>query len=128
MNILIDSSGWIEYFANSKNADKFYAYIKDVAKKTTFTPSIVIYEVYKRLNSQLGEEVAIQAVAYIQNYTCEIPLDADLAVIAAEISSQEKLAMADSIIAATARVHDAQIITGDSDLRNIPNAVFISKT
>lgn len=127
MKTLIDSSGWIEFFSDGKAADKYAEYVKSAKKDTHIAPSVVVYEVYKRLKIMVGEEKAIEAIAYILEYTKEIPVDNRLCLAAADVSISEKLAMADSMIVATARQNDAKIITSDDDLEGIPEAVFIKK-
>lgn len=127
MNTLIDSSGWIEFFSDGQAAEKYSTYIRSARKETHITPSVIIYEVYKRLRSLIGEERAIEAIAYIFEYTQEIPLDNRLCIAAADISLGHKLAMADSMIVAAARRSLAKIITSDPDLKGLPDVVFIQR-
>lgn len=127
MTILIDSSGWIEFLSDGKAADRYSGYVKSAKKETHIAPSIVVYEVYKRIRLLLGEERAIEAIAYILEYTREIPIDNNLCMVAADVSISERLAMADSIIVAAARKNKASIITSDADLKHLPETVFIQK-
>ena len=99
MNV-VDSSAWVEYFAKGENAKFFISPIQDV--EHLLVPSICIYEVFKRLVQDLDEESALQAVG-IMSYGNIIELDREIALDAAQISVKHKLAMADSIILATAR-------------------------
>ena len=55
---LVDSSGWLEYFAKGANASFFAPVIK--ATNTLVLPTICMYKVFKRLLSQRGEEDALQ--------------------------------------------------------------------
>ena len=103
MNV-VDSSGWVEYFANGANSKFFTSPIQDV--ENLLVPSICLYEVFKRLVLDLGEENALQAVG-ILSYGRIVELDRKIALDAAQISLELKLATADSIILATAQAHNA---------------------
>ena len=82
MNV-VDSSGWIEYFAKAKNAEFFIAPIQDL--ENLLVPSICIFEVFKRLALDIGEEEALQAIG-IMSYGQIIELDRKIALDAAQIS------------------------------------------
>src|SRR5436853_3462597 len=111
MNV-VDSSGWLEYFANGPNADFFAPAIEDTSN--LIVPSISIFEVFKRVLQQRGESDALQAAALMQQGRV-INLDISLALEAARISDAHKLPLADSIIFATAQVHNAILWTQDGD-------------
>ena len=89
-------------------------------------PAIVIYEVYKVLKREVGEEKALLAVGHMKG-TRIVPLDETLALAAADVSLQENLAMADAIILATARFYNCTIITSDSDLKGKFGVQFMPK-
>ncbi|MFH0863381.1 MAG: type II toxin-antitoxin system VapC family toxin [Candidatus Altiarchaeota archaeon] len=125
MNVLIDSYGWIEYFCDGRLAHRYAAHIDKADKNQYFTPSVVIYEVYKRLKSSVGRDKAIEAHAYITHYTTVINLDEALALDAADISVAEELGMADAIIYATARRHKALIVTSDQHFKDKKNVEYI---
>lgn len=123
MNV-VDSSGWLEYFADDVNADFFAAAIEDATQLVV--PSISIYEVFKRVLQQRGEGDALQAVALmVQGIVVE--LDVRIALEAAQLSDTEKLPMADSIILATARLYGATLWTQDSDFEGIEDVRYIQK-
>ena len=105
MNV-VDSSGWVEYFIQGKNADFFTAPIQDL--DNLLVPSICIYEVFKHIFQELGEENALQA-AGIMCSGREVELERKISIDAAKISIDLKLAMADSIILASARAYDATL-------------------
>ena len=114
---VVDSSGWIEYFADGPNADFFEAAIVDVS--SLVVPSISIYEVFKRLlREPNGEEAAFHIVASMQRGRLA-NLDAELALDAAKISFETKLPMAESVILATAHAYEATLWTQDADLEGI---------
>lgn len=121
---LVDSYGWIEYFSDGPMAKKYAPYIEDVNENNTVTPTVVVYEVYKRLKKEKGEQVALEAYAQITRSKL-VPLDEDLALRAADISLKTGLAMADSIIYTTARVYSAEIVTSDRDLKGLDGIRFI---
>jgi predicted nucleic acid-binding protein len=120
--IIVDSCGWLEWFTNSKLADRYESYLADL--DNMLVPAIILYEVYKILKREVGEEKALLAAGYMKNSTV-IPLDEALALAAADISLQENLAMADAIILAAARSFKCKIITSDADLKNQPNVEYI---
>jgi toxin FitB len=124
MNI-VDSSGWVEYFSNGKNAEFFIPPIQDV--ENLLVPTICIYEVFKRILMDLGEENALQAVG-IMSYGRAVELDRKIAIDAAQISLELKLAMADSIILATARANAATLWTKDAHFKDIEGVNYIENS
>jgi predicted nucleic acid-binding protein len=124
MNV-VDSSGWLEYFADGPNADFFAPAIQDTDQ--LIVPTISIYEVFKRVLQQRGEGEALQATAVLaQGQVTE--LDTTLALNAAKLSVNHKLPMADSIMLATAQAHAATLWTQDADFENIAGVEYIEKT
>ncbi|MGH7475045.1 MAG: type II toxin-antitoxin system VapC family toxin [Longimicrobiales bacterium] len=111
MNV-IDSSAWLEYFADGPNADYFAPPIEAVRER--IVPTITILEVCKRLLQQRGAAEAYQAAAAMRQSTV-VSLDADLAIHAAHLGHELGLPLADSVILATARLHDAVLWTQDAD-------------
>ena len=90
------------------------------------TPTIVVYEVYKKIKSVKGEEKALEAYAQMSR-TKIVDLTSSICLEAADISMNLNLAMADSIIVATAKAYKAQIVTSDEHLRKTDSVKFISK-
>ncbi len=123
--ILVDSSGWIEFFTGGANAGKYGAYLEKASRLVT--PTIVLFEVYKLVKRERTEEEALLAVAQIQK-TRVVPLSESLALAAADISLELRLAMADSIVYATARAEGAELVTSDKDLGELPGVTYIRKT
>ena len=123
MNV-IDSSGWLAYFADDAHADYFAEAIEAVEE--LIVPTLSIYEVFKRVLQQRGEGDALQAVALMQQGTT-VELDASTALLAARISSEQKLAMADSVMLATARTHHALLWTQDADFEGMNGVRFRRK-
>ena len=120
--IIVDSCGWLEWFTSGKLADKYEKYLAD--QENMLTPAIVLYEVYKILKREVGEEKALLAAGYMKNSPV-IPLDELIALAAADIALRNSLAMADAIIVATAQANNCKIITSDADLKDQPGVVYI---
>jgi predicted nucleic acid-binding protein len=84
----------------------------------------VVYEVYKKLKRERGEELALRVAARLAA-TEVIPLTESIALLAADISLQYALAMADAIVYATARDREARVVTSDADLKDLPGVVYL---
>ena len=123
MNV-VDSSGWLSYFAGDRNANQFAPIIQST--DTLIVPTVCTYEVFKRILAQRGEEAALQAVG-IMSLGISADLTQEIAINAAQLSHARKLAMADSIILATARANKATLWTQDVDFEGIEGVRYISK-
>jgi predicted nucleic acid-binding protein len=123
MNV-VDSSGWVEYFSKGLNARYFLPTIQDT--QNLLVPTICLYEVFKKVLSQFDEETALQALS-VMTLGQVVELDRDLAIDAALVSTEMKLAMADSIILATARASGASLWTQDLHFKDIPGVKYIGK-
>ncbi len=113
---LVDSSGWLAFFAGTKNAGEFAVPLE--ASNRLLVPTIVIYEVTKVFLRERGEDTAIIAQAHMQQGTVA-DLTAELATSAATISLKQHIPMADSIIIATARAFGATIWTQDEHFKGL---------
>jgi predicted nucleic acid-binding protein len=123
MNV-VDSGGWLEYFADGPNADFFAQAIEAVADLVV--PTLSLYEVFKRVLQQRGEGDALQAVAIMMQGKV-IDLDMDLALRAAKVSMERKLPMAESVMVATAQAHGATLWTQDADFEEIAGVQYIAR-
>jgi len=123
MNI-VDSCGWLEYFADGANAGFFAPAVGDVS--ALLVPTISICEVFKRVLRQRGEGEAMQAAAYMAQGR-PVELDMTLAMEAARVSAEEGLPMADSIMLATAQAYDATLWTQDSDFAGVEGVEYVAK-
>jgi toxin FitB len=123
MNI-VDSSGWLAYFADEPNAKHFLAPLSD--SNLLIVPVITIYEVFKVILRESSENEALQAVVAMQKGTV-VGLSAALAIAASRLSLEHRLPMADSIILATAQEFKAIIWTQDSDFKNIGKVKYFPK-
>jgi predicted nucleic acid-binding protein len=121
---VVDLSGWLEYFADGPNADRFADPLGNVSE--LLVPSITLYEVFKVVCRQRGEDAALQAVAMMQQGRV-IDLSSSIALSAAKLSLDVKIPMADSIILATAQAHDAVLWTQDDDFEGLPGVRYFPK-
>ena len=120
MNV-VDSSAWLEYFANGPNASFFARAIEEATE--LLVPSLTIYEVFKRVLQQRDEGDALRVVAVMQQGSV-VDLDARLALSAARVSLERRMPMADSVVLATARLHDATLWTQDADFEGLPGVRY----
>jgi predicted nucleic acid-binding protein len=120
--ILVDSSGWIEYLADRPKADAFAPYVE--GREELVASAIQVYEIYKVIRRDLSEERAVEAIAALDRVRI-VPVDEALALEAADLSLRHGLAMADSIIYATATLHGARVVTADADFEGLPGAVVV---
>jgi len=123
MNV-VDSSGWLEYFADGPNADFFGTAIENTSE--LIIPTISIYEVFKRVIQQRTETEALQATVAMQQGLV-VDLTVTLALEAARLSHQLKLPMADSIMLATAQAYKAELWTQDVDFKGIEGVKYVEK-
>jgi predicted nucleic acid-binding protein len=123
--IVVDSSGWIEFFTGGANAGAYGSYLEKVSQ--LITPTVVLYEVYKLIKRERTEEEALLAVAQIQK-TRLVPLSESVALAAADVSLDFRLAMSDAIVYATARGEDAELVTSDKDLQGLPGVRYLPKS
>jgi len=119
---LVDSSGWLSYLADDKNADFFAPAIENTEE--LIVSAINVYEVFNRVLQQRDEHGALQASALMQQSPV-IDVTPSIAMAAAKTSAEQKLPMADSLILITARQHDATIWTQDADFKDLPNVRWI---
>lgn len=122
---VVDSSGWIEYFADGPNASFFEGAIQDAG--SLVVPAITLYEVFKRLLREPdGESLGLRVVAAMQRGKV-VELDAELALEAARVAYERRMPMADSVILATAYGHGATVLTQDSDFEGLPGVEYVEK-
>jgi predicted nucleic acid-binding protein len=121
---LVDSVGWIAYFKGDALARGYREHI--LRQSDIICPTIIIYEVSKKIETQISRQAAAMAVAQMtKNET--IPLDQSIAVCAARVSIEHKLAMADAIVYATALLNQAALLTSDAHFRNLPYVELIPR-
>ncbi len=123
MNI-VDSSGWLAYFADEPNAEHFLTPLNDTT--SLVVPTVTIYEVFKVVLRESSENEALQAAVAMRKGTV-VHLTASLAIAASKLSLEHNLPMADSIILATAKEFDATIWTQDSDFKDLGDVKHFPK-
>jgi len=123
MNI-VDSSGWLAYFADEPNAKHFLTPLNDT--DLLVVPTVTIYEVFKVVLRESSENEALQAAFAMQKGRV-VDLTASMAIAASKISLEHKIPMADSIILAIAKEFEATIWTQDSDFKNIDDVKYFPR-
>ena len=121
---LVDSSAWLEYFANGPNASFFAKAVEDT--KRLIVPTLSIFEVFKRVLQQRNEGDALQAIAVMQLGEV-VGLDTPIALQAAKLSLAHRLPMADSVILSSARTYKATLWTHDADFRDLAGVQYRGK-
>ena len=121
---LVDSSGWLEYFANGKNATFFAPAIEDT--KNLLVSTINLFEVFKKIIIEREEASALQAIGLMQQATV-VDVNSTIAIRAAKNSAERRIPMADSLIYSTARTFNAIVWTQDIDFKNLEGVKFIKK-
>jgi predicted nucleic acid-binding protein len=122
VKVLLDSSGWIEFFTGGPLAERYASYL--TPRHQIITPTVVLYEVYKKIKRERGEEAALLFAARL-SVTQVVQLTESIAYLAADLSLRHGLAMADAIVYATAKDQDAEVVTGDADLKDLPGVVYV---
>ncbi|MBS1147902.1 MAG: PilT protein [Proteobacteria bacterium] len=122
---VVDSCGWLEYFANGSNAG-FFAPILE-ATESLIVPSLSIFEVCKRVALLRGEAAARQAADFMARGEI-VGLNAATALAAALYAAKHQLPMAASIILLTAQEHQATLWTQDADLKGHKGVKYKAKT
>ncbi len=121
---LVDSCGWLEYYADGPNAEFYAPAVED--PENLVVPSICIYEVFRKILQQRGEAPALQSAA-LMHQGLVVDLSSSLALSAAKIGMEMKLPLADSIILATARIHNAAVWTQDAHFKNMKGVRYIDR-
>ena len=123
--ILVDSSGWLEFLTEGPLAGSYVQHLRHLGE--VVTPTAVLYEVYKVIKRQRGEEEAL-AVAAQMGKTQLVPLTDAIALTAADTSLTYHLAMADAIVYATALTEGVKLVTSDADLAPLPGVLYLKKS
>jgi len=122
---VVDSSAWLAYFADEPSAGFFAEAIEDT--DLLVVPSVCVYEVFKVVLRERGEDEAFSAAAAMQAGLV-VDLDADLAMEAASVGLEEGLSFADSVIYTIARKRQATLWTQDSHFVGKPGVRYRPKS
>ncbi|MBO3804316.1 MAG: type II toxin-antitoxin system VapC family toxin [Candidatus Brockarchaeota archaeon] len=125
MIVLIDSWAWVEYWKGSKYSEVASKYIE--GEDQAIVSAINLAEVYHWILRSYDERIAERKRATIEKRCFVIPVDRTIAIEAAKIKRGQGLALADSLILATARISGAKVVTGDEDFRQLPETIFIGE-
>ena len=123
--LVIDTSAWIEWILGSPAGQQVAQHLPE--RHDRLVPTIVQHELSKCLTRERGETKAHEVIAFTQLCTIA-PLNTTIALSAAEACRTHKLATADAVIFATARAHDAELLTCDRDFENLPGVIYVPKT
>src|SRR2546421_8904958 len=123
MNV-VDSSAWLEYFADGPNAGEFAKPIETT--RSLIVPTLSLFEVFKRIAQQRGDDEALRSVAVMEQGKV-VDLDRATALAAARLSIDHSIAMADGIMLATAQRNGAVLWTQDVDFEGLPGVRFFAK-
>lgn len=121
---LVDSSGWIELLSDGPLADAYQAHLADPSQ--LLIPTVVMYEVYRWTKRVRGEDSALLVVASMEKGKL-VPLSPGLALSAADLGLEHRLAMADAVVYATALTQAAELITSDIDFAQLPGVTYLAK-
>ncbi|TXG88346.1 MAG: type II toxin-antitoxin system VapC family toxin [Rhodocyclaceae bacterium] len=121
---VVDTSVWIEWLIGSALGKNLAAQIP--AREQCLVPTIVQLELSKWLTREVGEEAADQMIAYTQRCVV-VPLDTRIALLAADLHRQHRLATADAIVYATALEHGADLLTCDAHFTALPGVIYVPK-
>jgi toxin FitB len=121
---LVDSCGWLEYFADGPNADFYAGALEDT--DALLVPTICLLEVFKRILQQKGEDAALKAMAAMHQ-GLSVPLNSPLAMGAARISRDFKLPLPDSVVLAIAQAYKAIIWTQDAHFKDFEGVRYVEK-
>jgi predicted nucleic acid-binding protein len=122
--VCVDSYGWLERFMDGPKAPAYNRVIDRVEGESIVTPVVIVYEVYRRVKSALGEETALQDIAVLDR-TRVVNVDREISLEAADFSLAHRLHFADALIYATARRHGAHLYTSDQALRGLPDVTLV---
>jgi predicted nucleic acid-binding protein len=117
---VVDSSAWLEYLADTDQAGHFEAALKDT--ENLIVPVITIYEVFKKVLRERGENEALQVASQMQSGMV-VDLTQSLALEAARLN----LPLADSVIYATAMMWEATLWTQDEHFKGLPSVSYFPK-
>lgn len=121
---VVDSSGWVEFLGNGPKSDAFAEYLEH--PQSLLLPTIIVYEVYKKILREQGQAFAERFLSHAYEFReREVPLDIPLAVLAARMSLEANLPMADAIIYATARAYQAELVTSDAHFSGLSGVTIL---
>ncbi len=122
--VIVDTCGWIEWLVDGALAEDFRPWLADTER--LLVPTSIQFELYKWVKRERDEAVALEAVAWTEQ-AMVIPLDSNIALLAADAALQYRLSFADAIIYASARRHQAELVTADDHFEGLDGVTFFDK-
>lgn len=124
MKVIVDTCGWIEFLSAGRLYPKFQRHLEKV--EYLIVPVLVQYELFKWVCREKDESIAYEIIALTQKGHI-VEIDTPLALLAADVSAQYKLAMADAFIYATALYKKARLVTSDAHFAQLPGVEYFKK-
>ena len=121
---IVDTSGWLEYFADSPQARHFAAAVEDT--EHLLVPAVIVYEVFRKVALAFDENRALQAIGQLKQGRV-VNVDEAIAIYAGKLSLEKKLPMADALIYATAVLHDATVYTQDAHFEGLAQVRYFRR-
>jgi predicted nucleic acid-binding protein len=121
---IVDTSGWLEYFADSPQARHFAAAVEDT--EHLLVPAVIVYEVFKKVALAFDENRALQAIGQLKQGRV-VNVDEAIAIYAGKLSLEKKLPMADALIYATAVLHGATVYTQDARFEGLAQVRYFRR-
>ena len=125
MSWVVDSSAWLEYFMKGRLSERFAVFLDKANPENYFTPATVLFEVFKKIKKEHGEQTAARYIAHIKGHTAIVAVTECIALLAADASLNYKLAFADALVKATADSLKAKLLTGDHHFKGLSNVELI---
>ncbi|MDM8546271.1 type II toxin-antitoxin system VapC family toxin [Candidatus Venteria ishoeyi] len=113
-----------EWLTDGVLVDSFAPYLQQ--PKDLIIPSVQQYELYRWVCRERDEATALDVIAITEQGTV-ITLDTGLALLAADMASQFKLAAMDAMIYSTAQQTGVELITSDRHFKDLPEVCYFSK-
>lgn len=122
--VVLDSSVWIEIFRNGPLVNQCQKELQ--SNKVVGIPTVVLFEIYKKIAIAVSEEEALSAVAYLKSFPV-LDLTVEVALMAGDLAIQHKLSMADSLVLAHAYLLEASLVTLDNDFAGIEDVEIVRR-
>jgi predicted nucleic acid-binding protein len=120
--VLVDTCGWIEWLTDGPLADAFGPHLEQT--DALLVPTLVQYELAKWITRERDETLALEVIG-LTHQSRVVALDTSLALGAAALALEHRLAMADAVIYATARAHDATVVTSDAHFEHLSGVTYL---
>ncbi len=123
--VIVDTCGWIEWLTDGQLAEVYAPFLADSGN--VIVPTLVQFELYRWCLREKNEAIALDVIGLTE--TCQVrPLDTRIALSAADLCAQYKLAMADAVVYASALAANAELLTSDAHFTALPGVHYWPKT